>query len=217
RFTTHGLVIANLALAGLAAHVLAHSVPPPVSPLARRKTFGFSPDLPHARFESIDIHAFVDTTKDAYAVARNFLSNYDNIHAGRAYVIRPDSYTDHATGVTHIYARQIIGGIEVANARVNLNIKDGRVLSFGDSFFTGELDHPPHVPVHPHAHHCAQLSSALDFHRSLLESPGSPDRTRVTHGLPTLEHLYSSNCANVPSFSPIADPGEVDMDPRRPL
>ncbi|KAI9463859.1 Fungalysin metallopeptidase-domain-containing protein [Boletus coccyginus] len=196
----HGLVIVNLALAGLAAHVLAHSVPPPVSPLARRKTFGFGPDLPHTRFESTDIHASVDTTKDAYAVARDFLSHYDNIHAARAYVIRPDSYTDHATGVTHIYA-----------------LKDGRVLSFGDSFFTGELDHPPHVPVHPHAHHCAQLSSALDFYRSLLESLGSPDRTRVTHGLPTLEHLYASNCANVPSFSSIADPGEVDMDPRRPL
>ena len=130
----HGLVVVNLALAGLAAHAYAHSVPPPVSPLARRKTLGFGPDLPHARFESVDVHASaVDATKDAYAVARDFLDQYDNIHAGRTYVIRPDSYTDHATGVTHIYARQIIGGIEVANARVNLNIKDGRVLSFGDS------------------------------------------------------------------------------------
>jgi extracellular elastinolytic metalloproteinase len=35
-------------------------------------------------------------------------------------------------------------------------------------------------------------------------------------GLDTLEHLYVSNCANVPSFS-VADPDEVDMDPRRPL
>jgi extracellular elastinolytic metalloproteinase len=132
----HGLVV-NLALAGLAAHALAHSVPLPNSPstLARRKTLAFGPDLPHARFQSVDVHASatVDATKDSYAVARDFLNEYDDFQANRAYVIRPDSYTDHATGVTHIYVRQVIGGIEVANAHVNLNIKDGRVLSFGDS------------------------------------------------------------------------------------
>ena len=132
-----GLTTVTLALAGLAAHALAHSVPPPLSPSTstRRKTLGFGPDLPHARFQSADVRAslVVDPTKDAYAVARDFLSQYDNFRAGRAYVIRPDSYTDRATGVTHVYARQIIGGIEVANAHVNLNIKDGRVLSFGDS------------------------------------------------------------------------------------
>ena len=129
------LATVTLALGGLA---LAHSLPPPVSPAstyARRKTLGFGPDLPHARFESVDVHPFapVDVTRDAYAVARDFLAKYDDFQAGRAYVIRPDSYTDHATGVTHVYANQIIGGIPVDNARVNLNIKDGRVLSFGDS------------------------------------------------------------------------------------
>lgn len=133
----HGLAIVNLALAGLAAHALAHSVPPSNSPttLTRRKTLGFGPDLPHARFKSVDVHASatVDGTKDSYTVARDFLSEYDDFQASRTYVIRPDSYTDHATGVTHIYVRQIIGGIEVANAHVNLNIKDGKVLSFGDS------------------------------------------------------------------------------------
>lgn len=134
--TMRGLTTVTLALAGLAAHALAHSLPPPLSPTApaRRKTLGFGPDLPHARYQSGDAHAFVfDPTKDAHAVARDFLSQYDDFRTGRAYVIRPDSYTDHATGVTHVYARQIIGGIEVANAHVNLNIKDGRVLSFGDS------------------------------------------------------------------------------------
>lgn len=130
-----GLTTVTLALAGLAAHALAHS-PSPVSPSAvRRKTLGFGPDLPHARFESPSVAQFapVDVSRDPYAVARDFLGQYDDHNAGRAYVIRPDSYTDTATGVTHVYARQVIGGIEVANAHVNLNIKDGRVLSFGDS------------------------------------------------------------------------------------
>jgi hypothetical protein len=64
------------------------------------------------------------------------MTQYNDPESGRAYVIRPESYTDKATGVTHIYARQIVGGIEVTDAHVNLNIKDGRVLSFGDSVRT---------------------------------------------------------------------------------
>ncbi|KAH0835578.1 Fungalysin metallopeptidase-domain-containing protein [Lanmaoa asiatica] len=221
----HGLTV-TFTLAGLAAHALAHLVPPQVPPSTtpiRRKTLGFGPDLPHTRFESAesDVHVSataVDITKDAYAVAREFLSQYDDFQVARAYVIRPDSYTDHATGVTHVYARQIIGGIEVANAHINMNIKDGRLLSFGDSFFPGELDHHSRVPVHPHGHHCAQLSSALDVHRSLLQSPlASCDRARIAHTLANIKHLHVSNCANVPSFSSLADSGEVDLDPRRPL
>lgn len=143
----HGLITITLGLVGLAAHALPHPVPPHVSPAStptRRKTLGFGPDLPHARFESADVHVSVtvDATKDAYAVARDFLRQYDDSQAGRAYVIRPDSYTDHATGVTHLYVRQIIGGIEVSNAHVNLNIKDGRVLSFGDSVRALTWDSP---------------------------------------------------------------------------
>lgn len=71
--------------------------------------------------------------------------------------------------------------------------------------------------MHPHAHHCGQLSTAVDVHRFLLQSHlASGDRTRVAHGLANLEHLHGSNCANVPTFF-FAGPGEVDMDPRRPL
>ncbi|KAG6372553.1 extracellular elastinolytic metallo proteinase [Boletus reticuloceps] len=215
-----GLSTVTLALAGLAAHALAHSAPPPLSPsstVARRKTLGFGPDLPHARFQSVDVRTAspVDPSKDPYAVARDFLRPYDDFQAGRTYVIRPDSYTDRSTGVTHVYVRQVIGGIEVTNAHINLNIKDGRVLNFGDSFFAGQTDQNSHVPVHPHADHCAQLSTALHHHRFLLQVPlPSHDRTRVAHGLANLEHIHVSNCANVPAFSV---PGELDMDPRRPL
>ncbi|KAF8123542.1 Fungalysin metallopeptidase-domain-containing protein [Boletus edulis] len=194
-----GLSTVTLALAGLAAHALAHSAPPPLSPsstVSRRKTLGFGPDLPHARFQSVDVRTAspVDPSKDPYAVARDFLRPYNDFQAGRTYVIRPDSYTDRSTGVTHVYVRQVIGGIEVTNAHINLNIKDGRVLNFGDSFFAGQTDQNSHVPVHPHADHCAQLSTALRHHRFLLQ------------------HIHVSNCVNVPSFSV---PGELDMDPRR--
>ncbi|KAF9240844.1 Fungalysin metallopeptidase-domain-containing protein [Melanogaster broomeanus] len=120
-----GLTTVTLALAGLAAHALAHSTPPPISPSSpqRRKSLGFGPVLPHARFHSINSvagFAPLNVDNDPYAIARDFLSQYHDSKSGRGY----------ATGVTHIYARQILGSIEVADAHVNLNIKDGRVLSF---------------------------------------------------------------------------------------
>ena len=50
-----------------------------------------------------------------------------------SFVIRKDSYTDKNTGVSHIYARQYMHGIEVADGDINVNVKDGVVLSYGDS------------------------------------------------------------------------------------
>lgn len=129
-----GLTTVTLALAGLAAHAIAHTAPPPLP--QRRKSLGFGPLLPHARFETPPLAAAgfapVSST-DPFHVARDFLSQYVDPAVGRAYTIRSDSYTDRTTGVTHIYARQLIGGIEVADGHINLNIKDGRILSFGDS------------------------------------------------------------------------------------
>ncbi len=49
------------------------------------------------------------------------------------------SYTDVHTGVTHIFARQLLNGLEVSDGDINLNIdRDGRVLSFGNSFHPGD-------------------------------------------------------------------------------
>ncbi|KIJ67178.1 hypothetical protein HYDPIDRAFT_127002 [Hydnomerulius pinastri MD-312] len=220
-----GLTTVTFAVAGLAAHALAHSTPPPLNPgggntPARRKTLGFGPALPHARFETASANAagFVVANADPFHVAREFMSQYEDSKNGRTYVIRPDSYTDNATGVTHIYARQLLGGIEVADGHVNLNIKDGKVLSFGDSFFPGsaplQAPKPGQVPVHPHATYCDQLSSALSSHRTTLaQSSPSPHEHA---GLSTLEHLHSSNCASVPPLS-LSEELRLDMDPRRSL
>ncbi|KAH7886682.1 Fungalysin metallopeptidase-domain-containing protein [Phlebopus sp. FC_14] len=233
-----GLTPVTFALAGLAANVAAHSPPVPVAPDVpqRRKTLGFGPALPHARFQTSAAAAqpFAPVTNanaDPLDVARDFMANYADPATGRAYVIRPDSYTDNATGVTHVYARQVVGGIEVADAHINLNIKDGKILSFGDSFFPGPApalaSQPGEPPVHPHAAYCSQLASAVSSHRSLAnpsyhEAPqtpmSAPDSHKVTQGLATLEHLYASNCANVPSLSSFAgDSSQLDLDPRRPL
>ncbi|KAL4072082.1 extracellular elastinolytic metallo proteinase [Scleroderma citrinum] len=224
-----GLTTVTLVLAGLAAHALAHTAPPPLP--QRRKSLGFGPVLPHARFEtsppSTAGFAPVSST-DPFHVARDFLSHYVDPAVGRAYTIRSDSYTDHSTGITHIYARQIIGGIEVADGHINLNIKDGRILSFGDSFFPGGA--PASVagePVHPHAVYCSQLADALVFHQEYLvdsldtapQSTLSQDQRKTMDGISTLSHLLESNCAVIapPPSLYAGENSQIDMDPRRSL
>ena len=49
------------------------------------------------------------------------------------FFVRNDSYTDWNTGVTHVYIRQVYDGSEVFNADMNVNVKDGKVLSYGNS------------------------------------------------------------------------------------
>jgi hypothetical protein len=44
-------------------------------------------------------------------------------------------YTDSDGGITHIYLRQQVGGLEVGNADLNVNVMtDGRILSIGSAF-----------------------------------------------------------------------------------
>ncbi|KIJ05341.1 hypothetical protein PAXINDRAFT_103813 [Paxillus involutus ATCC 200175] len=95
-----------------------------------QKTLGFGPVLPHTRFETVNTPSAAglclhNDHTDLHAVALHFMPQYNDLESGWAYVIHPESYTDKATGFTHVYARQIVGGIEVADAHVNLNIKDG--------------------------------------------------------------------------------------------
>ncbi|KAK2748725.1 Extracellular metalloproteinase 9 [Myotisia sp. PD_48] len=40
-------------------------------------------------------------------------------------------------GVAHVYFRQTLNGIDIDNADFNVNVKDGQIFSFGNSFYTG--------------------------------------------------------------------------------
>ncbi|ELU39587.1 FTP domain-containing protein [Rhizoctonia solani AG-1 IA] len=96
-----------------------------------RKSLNFGPRHPTARYvtEPQVTSTFMATSTDPYDVAKSFLSAYTTSD----YFIREDSYTDRNTGVTHVYVRQKVDGLEVADGDMNLNIRDGRVLSYGDS------------------------------------------------------------------------------------
>lgn len=70
-------------------------------------------------------------SRDASAIAVNFMNQ---IHPEHKCVVSSSYVTDH-NQVHHVYLRQIIDGKEVINGDFNLNIKDGKVFSFGSSFF----------------------------------------------------------------------------------
>ncbi|KAG0314809.1 Fungalysin/Thermolysin Extracellular metalloproteinase 5 [Dissophora globulifera] len=54
------------------------------------------------------------------------------------YIVK-NAYTSKHNGVTHVYLRQRIDGLEVINGDINVNVdKRGNVISFGDSFYKGD-------------------------------------------------------------------------------
>ena len=122
----------SLALVGLAGSALAHG-----GPTLRRKTMGFGPVHPHAKFHTSPA-SFTKASvfsNDPYEIARSFVTELlqDQLSADNEFALRKDSYTDSATGVTHVYFRQMINGLEVADGDINVNIKGGTVISYGDS------------------------------------------------------------------------------------
>ncbi|TGJ87323.1 hypothetical protein E0Z10_g1457 [Xylaria hypoxylon] len=53
--------------------------------------------------------------------------------------VNKDHYVG-TNGISHVYFRQTVNGLDVGNANFNVNIgRDGSILSYGHSFYTGEL------------------------------------------------------------------------------
>jgi len=140
---------------------------------------------------------------DPLDVARIFVDDVLSTQSsqGLSYKIRKDSYTDKNTGVTHVYVRQLVNGLEVTDGDMNINIKDGIVLSYGTSFYNGPSP-PPFVNSavdairDPRQESCDKLfqsfrTSFVDTEQILMNS--------ALHG--NLEHMLKSNCEmlNFPS------------------
>lgn len=125
----------SLALVGLLGTAIAHE-----SPVTRRKTMGFGPVHPHARFHTGPISSAKASflNSNPYEVAGDFVKALlKEQHSGdNGFALRKDSYTDKATGITHVFYRQIINGIEVVDGDMNVNVKNGAVISHGDSVST---------------------------------------------------------------------------------
>jgi extracellular elastinolytic metalloproteinase len=136
------VLIASL-LAGLAGNALSHRTHSDSS-VKRRKTLGFGPDHPHAVFHSspyqIQTNGFMPMSPktDPFMVADIFAKDIlgSQLSDSISYRIRKDSYTDKNTGVSHVYLRQVVNGIEVSDGDMNINVKDGMVISYGSSVST---------------------------------------------------------------------------------
>ena len=129
------LLVASIVAAGLAG-AFAHSTHSDSNQL-RRKTLGFGPVHPHATYRTtptVATDSFGVVRDDPLDVARTFITSLTKDTAiGSSFVIRKDSYTDKNTGITHVYARQYLDGVEVVDGDINVNVKDGVILSYGDS------------------------------------------------------------------------------------
>ncbi|KAI9447207.1 extracellular elastinolytic metallo proteinase [Lactarius psammicola] len=221
----------SLALVGLAGSALAHE-----GPTSRRKTMGFGPVHPHAKFHSSPA-SFTKAsvfTSDPYEIARSFVAELlqDQLSAENEFALRKDSYTDSATGVTHVYFRQMVNGLEVADGDISVNVKGGTVISYGDSFYRGyapgvTLMDEPTTPG-PHAEFCGLLQEQLVERLTLLREHSAVANQITMSGvqlsdepLERIERLLRWNCDHVRTPYELAEKGfgeSSDMfDPRGAL
>ncbi|RXK40919.1 extracellular elastinolytic metalloproteinase [Tremella mesenterica] len=105
----------------------------------QRKTLSFGPTHKHATFEvapeTFVVSADFEGEIDATEVAKRWIADKVGGQEGVSFYLRSDSYTDPRTLVTHIYAKQLVNGLEVSDGDINVNVdRDGRVLSWGSSF-----------------------------------------------------------------------------------
>ncbi|KAG9008698.1 Fungalysin/Thermolysin Extracellular metalloproteinase 5 [Tulasnella sp. JGI-2019a] len=189
-----------LALSALAATSIAHT--------PARKSLSFGPKHEHAKFsttpEVVEGSSF--SQQDGQSIAKDYVRNVLG-HPEGTYVVREDSYKDSVTGVEHVYLRQILYGVEVADGDINLNILNGKVISFGDSFYRGP---PPTSDLHlssvasdtqDHAHYCQQLRSSLSTRFASdaqlpLSTPATSPETEA------LTKLYEHNCVSLHAIDP---------------
>ncbi|KAI0315490.1 extracellular elastinolytic metallo proteinase [Amylostereum chailletii] len=228
------LIPITLALAGLASCTLAHN-----GAISRRKTLGFGPVHPHAKFNTAPAPPsgspanFAVDTSDPLEVATSFVANLlgDQLALENTFALRKDSYTDKATGVTHAYFRQLVNGVEVADGDINVNVdRNGAVISYGDSFYRGAAptsfaDDDSNTPG-PHVEFCQTLEGELQDARTVsFQQAASQDQVPLggisEETIAPLAHAYESNCAHVETPFRMAASDKfaagTDFDPRRPL
>ncbi|KAI9475595.1 MAG: Fungalysin metallopeptidase-domain-containing protein [Benjaminiella poitrasii] len=103
---------------------------------------GFGPEIPYREYSTSlnyvqrqkDYSAFTitDDPKDiAIAFAEAELTDSE--------FIVQSAYKSDLTGVTHVYLRQTVNGLEVVNGDININVdRFGNVISYGNSFARGD-------------------------------------------------------------------------------
>jgi len=98
--------------------------------------------VPHnaaAMSQPVSHHTYLtEASSDApLKIAQRFVK--ERLHIGSDGYKVSSMYTSKHNGVTHIYLKQVVDGLEVANGDFNINIdRTGRVVSYGDAFYRAD-------------------------------------------------------------------------------
>lgn len=215
------VLLAGLAASSVAAHQSSNG----------RKSLGFGPVHPHAVFRSdpssIPQNFGTFRTQAPLQLAQSFANDLVPPHLSGAstFVLRKDSYVDKNTGVTHAYFRQFLNGLEVADGDLSVNVKDGIILSYGNSAYQGVApgSSPVRTSAHPHADYCSQLANEFDachahYKRQLDDQTIIDDLTSYRDTvLRPLEYLLESSCTLVDLPHQLASKDHKLEDPRHAL
>ncbi|KAJ2315272.1 hypothetical protein IWW54_000398 [Coemansia sp. RSA 2705] len=95
-----------------------------------------------------------------------------------------DAYTDTQSGLTHVYARQVVDGMDVANGLANININaNGHVISSSQSFAPLRLFQSSQMTAGSQAAHANDLASLRSALKVLGAAVGSDISEQVVNGL----------------------------------
>ncbi|KAG0308314.1 Fungalysin/Thermolysin Extracellular metalloproteinase 5 [Linnemannia gamsii] len=132
-------LVAAVALAS-AASVSAHrSHVQPFGPdLAHQEYFSTPSPSSSSSFAPLTAAFFTGSASNPAKAATDFV---EQRLTSSDYIVK-NAYTSKHNGVTHVYFRQVVDGLEVVNGDINVNVdKDGNVISFGNSFYKGDALH----------------------------------------------------------------------------
>lgn len=134
-----------------------------------------------ATSRGIDISRFEYSTPSVYSSSAETLDNVlaANVQVGDSYTATADNFVkqmfpdrtyrladDHYVGdngMGHVYFKQTHHGLDVDNADLNINVgPDGKIFSYGHSFFTGALPAADPDITHEYVNPVAALQGAVD-------------------------------------------------------
>ncbi|KNE70843.1 hypothetical protein AMAG_20184 [Allomyces macrogynus ATCC 38327] len=122
-----------------------------------------------------------DLQEAARAVATTYLTETLGFPEAE-FVIK--NFATTSSGVTAVYTRQLVNRLEVANADVNINIKNGQIIAFGVSFYRGARPSQPDLAALLDAGSTTGKSPA-DAFKALASFVGAPRPTTVNVTVPT--------------------------------
>ncbi|KAI8388314.1 Fungalysin metallopeptidase-domain-containing protein [Radiomyces spectabilis] len=128
-----------VALLCCASATMGAAVPPRHTKDMMQRKIGrsFGPELAHRHY--------VSPYEDTFSV-RGF-GSYEPVDIAKAFAktltssdfVVKNAYRSDLSGVTHVYLRQKVDGLEVMNGDININVdKYGNIISYGDSFARGK-------------------------------------------------------------------------------